>query len=242
MSALSTTARHEYYVELGNGLPPPVDPTHEYRMRRLTTAVETFNALRPGDAYEARLAVQIVLAGAHAADSLRLAGLYRDDFSKMMRCRAQAAGMMREVRAASRMLAQEQKVRLAAEAVAGTAAEHPAAPSAPLPEPQATPAPAKATAPQPAPAPAGAPSRPAAAQAAPPSPEAIAQAEAFMQQHSVAAAQIRHDGGVTPQNRAYYRHVPFPSDPAVIDALVSGTSDLLSVLDDVGGEDLEDAA
>ena len=66
MSALSTTARHEYYVELGNTLPPPVLDKPEYRERRLTTAIETFEALRPGDAYEARLAVRIVLCGAHA--------------------------------------------------------------------------------------------------------------------------------------------------------------------------------
>ncbi|HWE94095.1 MAG TPA: hypothetical protein VG269_09045, partial [Tepidisphaeraceae bacterium] len=117
MSALSTTARHEYYAELGNSLPPPVLATPEYRQRRLTTAVEAFEALRPGDAYEARLAAQIVLTGAHAAESLREAGVHHENFAKSSRCRAQAASMMREERAAKRMLAQEQKVRLATEAV-----------------------------------------------------------------------------------------------------------------------------
>jgi hypothetical protein len=233
MPALSTTAKREYYVEIGNGLPPPVDPTHEYRHRRLTTAVEAFEALRPGDAYEARLAVQIVLAGAHAADSLREAGLYRDDFAKMTRCRAQAAGMMREVRASRRMLAQEQKVRLASEAVASQ------------PEPQAAPPPIEAAvaAPPPAPAsPSATPPHPETAPPTPPSPQAIAKAEAFARQHRSAAAQIRHDCGVTPQNQAHFRNVAFPADPAVIDALIRGTSDVLILLDEVGGKTLDKAA
>jgi hypothetical protein len=75
-----------------------------------------------------------------------------------------------------------------------------------------------------------------------PSPDAIARAEAFMQEEMVAAAQIRHDGGVTPQNKAYFHEVTFPADPAVIDALVRGTSDALTTLDDIGGEDLDEAA
>jgi hypothetical protein len=229
MSVLSTTARREYYAELGNALPPPVSDKPEYRERRVTTAVEAFEALHPGDAYEARLAVRIVLCGAHAVDGLREAGVYRDDFAKMTRCRTQAAGMMREERAAKRMLAQEQKVRLAAEAVAGSAPVQQAAASAATPqaEPQATPA---------APPPVQAGSAP------PPSPEAIAKAEAFALENGVAAAQIRHDRGVTPRNKVYFHHVALPTDPAVIDALVRGTSDLLTLLDEVGGEDLDAAA
>jgi len=254
MSALSTNARHEYHAELGASLPPPVLDQPEYRDRRHTTAVEAFNALRPGDAYEARLAVQIVLSGAHAADSLREAGLYREDFAKRTRCRAQAASMMREERAAKRMLAQEQKVRLATEAVAGAPKAQPAIAPAPPPqaEPQAPP-PVQAAAPPPAPVPpAVAPPRPAATHAAPPpalagsapppSPEAIAKAEAFADEEMVAAAQIRHDRGVTPQCKAHYRHVTLPTDPAVIDALVHGTSKVLTLLGELGGETLDEAA
>jgi hypothetical protein len=259
MSALSTTARHEYYAELGNALPPPVQDKPEYRQRRITTAVEAFEALRPGDAYEARLAVQIVLTGAHAADSLREAGVHREDFAKSSHCHAHAASMMRQERATRRMLAQEQKVRLAVEAVAGTAPAQQAAAAAPS---QAAPPPVQpaAAAPQRAPAappiaapvPAGAPLRAAAARSAPPpvqagsapppSPQAIANAEAFAHKNLVAAAQIRHDRGVTPRNKAYLRHVTLPTDPAVIDALVCGTSDVLTVLDEVGGLDLDAAA
>jgi len=316
MSALSATAKHEYCVVLGNSLPPPVLDQPEYRQRRFTTAIETFEALRPGDAYEAQLAVRIVLCGARAIEGLRLAGVHREDCAKMTRCCAQAASMMREERAAKRALEREQKVRLATEAVASTAKTQPATASAqpPQAEPQAAPpvqaaaaAPppaAAAAAPPPAPvppavapqrpaanpaapppvqaaatappvpapavvpppvqaaaappppapalAPAVAPRRPAASLAAPqpaaaetappPSPEAIAKAEAFVLEEGVAAAQIRHDRGVTPQNKAYFRHVTLPTDPALIDALVRGTTDLLTLLDEVGGEDLEAAA
>ncbi|HEY3848294.1 MAG TPA: hypothetical protein VGL95_14400, partial [Acetobacteraceae bacterium] len=78
--------------------------------------------------------------------------------------------------------------------------------------------------------------------APPPSPEAIAEAEAYAQKNIVAAAQIRHDRGVTPQNKTYLRYVTLPTDPAMIDALVRGTSAMLTVLDEVGGEDLDAAA
>jgi hypothetical protein len=247
MSALSTTARHEYYAELANSLPPPVLASPEIRHRRLTTAVEAFEALRPGDAYEARLAVQVVLCGAHAAESLREAGVHRENFTKSSRCRAQAASMMREERAAKRMLAQEQKVRLATEAVtstpvANTSKAQPTtvSPQPPQAESQAA-APSAAQAAAPPPAPAVAPVPPA-MQAAPPSPEAIANAEAYALKNSVAAAQIRHDRGVTPQNTAYFRHLTLPTDPALIDALVRGTTLTLTLLDDVGGETLDAAA
>ncbi len=233
MPSLSAVARHEYYTELGNSLPPPMTDTPEYRQRRLTTAVEAFEALRPGDAYEASLAVRIVLAGGHAVETLREAGVYREDFAKRTSCRAQAASMMREERAAKRMLAQEQKLRLATEAVAGAVPEQPALASVPPPqaEPPAAPPPIQAATPPPPLVP-----------APPPSPEAIAKAEAFVDEDVMAAAQIRHDRGVTPQNKARFRHLTLPTDPAVIDALVRGASDLLTMLDDLGGETLNAAA
>jgi len=246
MSALSTIARHEYYAELGTSLPPPVLDQPEYRQRRHTTAVEAFNALHPGDSYEARLAVKIVACGAHAVESLRLAGVHRDDFAKMTRCRAQAASMMRAESAAKRTLEREQKVRLATDAVAGTPKAQPAAVSAPPPQaqPQAAPPPvqAAAAAPPPAPAAIAAPEPMPAGSASPPSPEAIAKAEAFAQKRAVAAARIRHDRGVTPQCKRHFHYVTLPTDPAVIDALVRGTSKVLSLLDAVGGETVDQAA
>jgi hypothetical protein len=148
--------------------------------------------------------------------------------------------MMREERAAKRMLAQEQKVRLATEAVAGTpkAQSDTASAQPPQAEPHAPPPPAQAAiAAPPAPAPV-----PSAMHAAPPSPEAIAKAEAFAGENIAAAAQIRHDRGVTPQSKAHFRHMTLPTDPAMIDALVRGTGDLLTLLDEVGGETLDAAA
>jgi hypothetical protein len=294
LSDLSDCARHEHYITLSNSLPPPVLNESEYRDRRLVTAVETFNALRPGDAYEARLAVQIVLCGAHADECLRLAGHYRDDFAKMTRCRAQAASMMRAECSAKRTLEQEQSTRLAVEAMARRAARQAEATAAPpqqadlqAPPPvqlatagappvrlaaaappsapvssRVTPPRLAATNPAPQPVQAGSASPPSpeaigmaaaasspspeaigmAAAASSPSPEAIAKAEAFAQREIVAAAQIRHDRGVTPQIKAYFRHVALPSDPSVIDALVRGSTDALTMLDEVGGEVLDAAA
>jgi hypothetical protein len=306
MSSLSALARAEYYAELGNSLPPPVPDQPEFRHRRRATAVEAFDALRPGDAFEALLAVQIVLAGAHAADSLREAGLYREDFVKLRRCRAQAASLMREARAAKRMLVQEQKVRVGTSGVAdaakgrtatatalppqaeppGASPPVPAAPAArrvqiaavaalpattaalPPAAPAALPpaataaraaaataarAPAAAATLPPAPMPSAvAPPCPAATDAAPPpeqvaaaqrpSPEAIAKAEAFVEHQMVAVAQIRHDRGVTPLNKAYFPHLTLPTDPAVVDALVRGTGDIMTLLDQIGGRNLEAVA
>ena len=109
--------------------------------------------------------------------------------------------------------------------------------AAPRPAPVPPPvAPLRPAAANPAPTPAAAGSVP------PPSPEAIAKAEAFAHQNIVAAAQIRQDRGVTPQNKAFFRDLTFPADPAVIDALVRGASAALTVLDEVGGETLDKAA
>src|SRR3984885_1646243 len=117
MSVLATPAIHEYYTELANALPPPISDKPEHRERRLATAIDAFQALHPGDAYEARLAAQIVLCGAHAVECLFEASLYREDFAKRFRCRAQANSMLREERAAKQILAQEQKLRLATKAM-----------------------------------------------------------------------------------------------------------------------------
>jgi hypothetical protein len=292
MSNLSTPARLEYYDELAKALPPPMPDTPELRHRRLSTAIEAFQDLQPGNAYEARLVVQIVLCGAHAVECMFEASIHQKDFAKRSRCRAQASSFQREERAASQILAREQKERRKTEAVTAPAQWRTAVAAAPPPhgEAQAAPRPVAETAapqpvaetatpqpvaetaaprpvqaetaaprplraataaPQPTPAPVtplhpatpqAAPQTAAAGAAPPPSPEAIAQAEAFMMEDNVAAAQIRHDRGVTAQNTAYFHEVTFPADPAVIDALVRGTSPLLATLDEIGGEDLDEAA
>ena len=70
----------------------------------------------------------------------------------------------------------------------------------------------------------------------------IARAEVFVEENLVAAAQIRHDRGVTSKGKAYFHEVTLPSDPAVIDALVRGSSELLILLDGMSGEALGAAA
>jgi hypothetical protein len=52
---------------------------------------------------------------------------------------------------------------------------------------------------------------------------------------------VRHDRGVTPRSKEYFRHMALLSDPAIIDALVRGSSDALTLLDEVGGEMLDAA-
>jgi hypothetical protein len=79
-------------------------------------------ALHPWDDFEARLAVRVVAMGAHADDSLRLAGLAAADPMEMRRCRAQAIAMARQADATLRMLQRVQATRAKA-----LAAPHPAA-------------------------------------------------------------------------------------------------------------------
>jgi hypothetical protein len=256
MSHLSQAARLEYYLTIGATLPDPAEPTEAARESRLATAVETFNALRPDNAYEAMLAVEIVICGAHALQCLREAAQSPDDFNKTAICRNQAASMMREARAAKRILAQEQKQRLGIEALtaAHLAASVPtqqATLQTASPYPVAPVAPAQATAPEHQAVPplhlvaatAGAASQPAPAEAAPlPSPEAIAQAEAFALDNLIAAAQLREDGGLTPQNQSLFRGVALPADPAVMEALVRGSSPILDALTGLNQEQLDVAA
>lgn len=68
-------------------------------------------ALHPATAFEALLAAEVVTANAFAKDSLRLATEHRDDFTKTLRCRAQACAMMWQWRQALRMLEDMQKAR-----------------------------------------------------------------------------------------------------------------------------------
>lgn len=52
----------------------------------------------------------------------------------------------------------------------------------------------------------------------------------------LAAAQIRFDRGLTPANTVGIDPAMIPSDPAVIEALLNGTSQVLCTLDAIGGE------
>jgi hypothetical protein len=91
--------------------------------------------LRPATAYEARLAVEVVAADAHAMDSLRLAAQHADEIAIVFRCRAQAAAMMRQVRSMRLMLEREQAARPAAQAPIAAATRAAPPPAAPDPAP-----------------------------------------------------------------------------------------------------------
>jgi hypothetical protein len=109
---LSPAVCHEIFATLTASLPPPPDgDTPDNRARRDEAAMEAVAALHPADAFEARLAAQIVLADALMADSASLAVQHRTDFPTTTRHRAQANSFMREVRASLRELRRMQAER-----------------------------------------------------------------------------------------------------------------------------------
>ena len=108
---LPTPLARELFANLCDMLPPPASDTPEARARRDELAMTAATALHPADAFEAKLAARIVAMDAHAADSLRLAGLCGDDTPEMHRCRAQAISMARQADAALRALQRMQALR-----------------------------------------------------------------------------------------------------------------------------------
>jgi hypothetical protein len=79
-------------------------------------------ALHPADAFEAKLAADIVAADASVMDCLRLAAQCRSDLAATLCCRAQATATMRQMRSLLRDYRVMQAEREKAEA-----AMHPAA-------------------------------------------------------------------------------------------------------------------
>jgi hypothetical protein len=220
---LPPSVAHEVFADLCATLPPPAHDTAEARENRDILAMAAVADLHPADAFEALLAAEAVTANAFAKDSLRLATEHRDDFTKTVRCRAQACAMMRQERQALRTLEDMQKARWAA-APAASALGADQRPQPTVPHPDQTEAARDPAPPTPAPA------DPA------PQRDALAQAEEFAMEEPVAAAQIRFDRGLTPANTARIDPAMIPSDPAVIEALLNGTSPVLCTLDDIGGE------
>ena len=104
-------SRCEIFARLCGELPPPVADTPDLRAKRDEDAMDAVEALHPGDAFEARLAVRIVAMDAHAGDSLRSAGLAVNDPMEVRRCRAQATSMARQSDAALRSLLRIQAIR-----------------------------------------------------------------------------------------------------------------------------------
>ncbi len=71
---------------------------------RFAAAAEQVRRLDPQDPLEAQFAIFIVSAVAHGMDSLRLAVVHEADLPKVLRCRTQAASMMRQALNALRTL------------------------------------------------------------------------------------------------------------------------------------------
>lgn len=206
---LPPTVCREIFAELTASLPAPPDgDTPDNRARRDEAAMEAVAALHPADAFEARLARQIVLADALMADSARLAAACRNDFTGTTRHRAQANSFMREVRASLRELR-----RMQAERDKALAAMHPAAMEragwwfreAAVPEP-ATPAPET---------PASADDRFA----------SLSEAEQYAVIYPDRARRIRAAGGLP-------NPLDFdPLEPDQVEAIVTSTSPILRALD-----------
>jgi hypothetical protein len=203
------------------------DTSDEARLRgRL--ALQAIQELRPATALEARLTVQAIALDAHAADSLRLAAVHRDDVVKSGQCRAQASGMMRQMHRARQALVTLQgeryRRRLFQDRPAPeffAPAEPPNEPSAELPdEPPGEP---QGELPLPA-APPVAAARPTIP------PQTLARAEAYARRNPLLAARIRAAGGLTAASVAGFRPSQLP-DRTVAWVLANGTTQVLAALD-----------
>src|SRR4249920_1057148 len=107
MHTIPPSVAREAYARLCALLPPPAIDTPECRAARDDDAMDAVAALRPANALEARLAVEIIAADAYAMDCLRLAGQTANDLSVTLRCRAQALAMMRQVKTMRLVLERE---------------------------------------------------------------------------------------------------------------------------------------
>jgi len=229
---LPPSIAHEVFAELCRSLPQLDTETPEHCAARHDKAMAAIAALHPADAFEADLATQIVSANAQAMECLRLAVQPGQDPEKAHRCRAQAASMMRNMQSGLRALLRMQETREKAEA-----ALHPAAMEragywfheasvaalcgdhAPLPEPS----PAQPEPPQPV---VRLPSAP------PPDPghaksdfSNLTEAEQYVVIYPDRAARIRAHRGLPPR-------LDFgPPAPAIVRAIVNGTSHILRALD-----------
>lgn len=194
-------------------LPPPFDTSASELVHRDRAAAALIGELKPATIAEAECAGIAIATAAHAMDSLRMAGILADDSRRVMQCRAQASGMLRQSTAARRALAQLQAQR----AVASEPVQ-PAAASGQHTAPVQHAAPGQHAALQLEATPQGAPP-------AEPSAPALAAAEKFARDFPRRAIQIRRAGRL-PAGIGYQ-----PPAPEVIRALVTGRSPVLRKLD-----------
>jgi hypothetical protein len=98
------------------GLPPPLTDAAEDLARRDNAAIGAVACLLPANAEEADLAAQFVAANAQAMECLRLARVHAADVTRVLKCTAQSANMMRQARGARSLLLRVQTVRQKREA------------------------------------------------------------------------------------------------------------------------------
>jgi hypothetical protein len=206
---LPASIAHEVFARLRSTLPEHPTDTPETLAARDDLAMAAVAALHPTDALDANVAVDIVLAEANYADSLRLAGEYRNDISTTLRCRAQAASMLRGMRSLLRDYQRMQAQRDKAIAEMNPAAMERAGywfrdVSVPAPEPEqpdsADPPPAGDFA-------------------------SMTEAEQYAVLYPNRARRIRAEGGL-PARLDYG-----PPEPHIVDAIVNGSSPILRELD-----------
>jgi hypothetical protein len=178
-------------------LPPPVIDTPEERAERDAAAIAAVAVLCPADAFEARLATQVIAADAHAMDCLRLAVQPDRQPEDVHRCRAQAALMMRQMQGVLRTLHRMQAARESAAAATCSAAQ---ALGESRPVPVET----------------------------PPQADIAAEADQYVIRHRKRAALIRSLGRL-PDKLDFG-----PLRPALVRAIVTGTSPVLRSLDTTG--------
>jgi hypothetical protein len=211
MQTLPPPIAREAYARLCTLLPPPVPDTPETRADRNEAAMEAVADLVPANAYEARLAVEIVAADAHAMDCLRLAAQHCDVVVTTLRCRAQATAMMRQVRSTRLLLEREQAARPRAPAPIAAEPPHAQLHTAPEPAPEPTPAPA-------------------------PPRDAVFEAEIYAIAHTDAAARIRANARQGRPLMTGLDPAVTPPDAAVAEALANGATPVLCELDAVARE------
>ncbi|MGE0221923.1 MAG: hypothetical protein AB7S57_01580 [Acetobacteraceae bacterium] len=113
---LARDAYHHLVFLLSATLPPPPSDTAEDRARRDSAAIAQVAAFCPANAAEAAQAAQYVAANAQAMDCLQLARDPALDPVMALKCRAQAAAMMRQAQGALRLLLRTQTLRRTLEA------------------------------------------------------------------------------------------------------------------------------
>jgi hypothetical protein len=108
---LSASVARQSLRTLLSILPLPVPDTPENRARRDAAAAAALVALRPADAYEAMLAVQILACEVGAADCLRLAARPDADAATARRGHTLAASMKKLAQSEFRDLQRRQSQR-----------------------------------------------------------------------------------------------------------------------------------